>query len=523
MTNYIFLHKRFRPSVVPEQRTSWHPRSTAKLPVEPLTEKQAKAEHARLAEEIAGHDIRYYQEEAPTSPTPSTTRLKRRNARSRRGSRNCVRATACAEGRRGAGGALRRSTTACRCSGSTTPSPMRRPSSSTPASAASCGSARTTRPSTRPNRRSTASRVDALRGRPARHAATRGDGAGGEDVTANIRTIADIPKRLQGDGWPDDHRGARRGLLDHDGFADLNRGRRGGPADLRQSPQRRGGLAAPDRPEDHRRPPAGLLRLRLGPAERDARRDPVRHGKAERLGLHDQPADAAAHAEGLLDAYADMEAQRPKLGFDIDGVVYKVDRLDWQERLGFVTRTPRWAIARKFPAEQATTVVEAIDIQVGRTGAITPVARLQPVTVGGVVVQNATLHNADEIERKDVRIGDTVIMQRAGDVIPQIVSVVLEKRPKDASPTPSRRTARARCTPRSPGRPPRPAPRERVRRCTGEFACPFQELAHLNHFVSRRAFDIEGLGEKQIAFSRAGVGQRAGGHFQLRGRNGTCA
>src|SRR5690606_5186387 len=202
--------------------------------------------------------------------------------------------------------------------------------------------------------------------------------------------------------------------------------------------------------------------------------------------------------EGLLAAYREMEAVRPKLGYDIDGVVYKVDRLDWQQRLGFVSRSPRWAIARKFPAEQARTILEAIDIQVGRTGALTPVARLKPVTVGGVVVVNATLHNADEIARKDVRIGDTVILQRAGDAIPQILGVVPEERPPGAEPY----VVPSRCP--CPLQP--PVARETtasgaetvVRRCTGEFACPFQKLAHLRHFVSRRAFDIEGLGEKQL-------------------------
>jgi DNA ligase (NAD+) len=206
-----------------------------------------------------------------------------------------------------------------------------------------------------------------------------------------------------------------------------------------------------------------------------------------------------------LAAYSAMEAQRPKLAYDIDGVVYKVDRLDWQNRLGFVSRAPRWGIARKFPAQQARTILEGIDIQVGRTGAITPVARLQPVTVGGVTVVNATLHNADEIARLDVRIGDTVILQRAGDVIPQILGVIPEERPKGAEPYkfPSHcpcplHTEVVRETTAS-------GAETVVRRCSGEFACPFQKLAHLRHFVSRRAFDIEGLGEKQLTlFSERG-------------------
>ncbi|MGH7010867.1 MAG: NAD-dependent DNA ligase LigA, partial [Caulobacteraceae bacterium] len=204
-------------------------------------------------------------------------------------------------------------------------------------------------------------------------------------------------------------------------------------------------------------------------------------------------------AAGLEAAYAEMEALRPKLSFDIDGVVFKVDRLDLQARLGFVSRSPRWAIARKFAAEKARTILEAIDIQVGRTGALTPVARLKPVTVGGVVVERATLHNADEIARKDLRVGDTVIVQRAGDVIPQVLAPVLDERGAGAPPFefPDRcpcelGTPLARETTAS-------GAETVVRRCTGELACPFQKIEHLKHFVSRRAFDIEGLGEKQLA------------------------
>src|SRR5262252_7726538 len=241
----------------------------------------------------------------------------------------------------------------------------------------------------------------------------------------------------------------------------------------------------------------------------------------ESCGFKTNPlAKVCRSADELLAFHHAIELQRGELDYDIDGVVYKVDRLDWQERLGFVSRTPRWAVAHKFPAEKAVTVVNDIDIQVGRTGALTPVAKLEPVTVGGVVVQNATLHNADEIERLGVRIGDTVTIQRAGDVIPQVLGVIMEKRPKSAKPYkfPSRcpcplRTEVVRETTAS-------GEEGAVARCTGEFACPHQKVEHLKHFVSRRAFDIEGLGEKQITlFFEQGWVTEPAQIFTLESRN----
>ncbi|MEY4256615.1 MAG: hypothetical protein RLZZ141_1842 [Pseudomonadota bacterium] len=331
--------------------------------------------------------------------------------------------------------------------------------------------------------------------------ATRGDGRVGEDVTENLRTISEIPHRLKGSGWPDIIEVRGEVYLGHEDFAALNRSAAEAGQKLYANPRNAaaGSLRQIDPTITAQRP------LRFFAYAWGLTSAPFAQGQAQALraladwGFVTNPqTQSVIGAEGLLAAYSDFEGLRPKLSFDIDGVVYKVDRLDWQQRLGFVSRSPRWAVARKFPAQQARTVLEAIDLQVGRTGAVTPVARLRPVTVGGVVVTNATLHNADEIERKDLRIGDTVIVQRAGDVIPQIVGVVLDERSDNSLPYifPSvcpcaLATPLVRETTVS-------GAETVVRRCSGEMACPFQRIEHLIHFVSRRAFDIEGMGEKQL-------------------------
>lgn len=333
-------------------------------------------------------------------------------------------------------------------------------------------------------------------------AATRGDGEEGEDITANVLTIADVPKVLPADGgWPEVLEVRGEVYMTKADFLGLNHAQQA----AMDAGDRRAKIFA-----NPRNAAAGSLRQL--DASITARRklhffgyalgevsSPIavtQGGIRERLAAWgftlNEPARTCRSADELIAYWRGIGEGRAAMPFDIDGVVYKVDRLDWQERLGFVSRSPRWATAHKFPAEQATTQLLGIDIQVGRTGALTPVARLQPVNVGGVMVANATLHNEDEIQRKDVRIGDTVVIQRAGDVIPQVVSVVLDRRPHGAESY----TFPASC-PVCGSHAVREGD-EVVRRCTGGLICAAQAKERLKHFVSRNAFDIEGLGEENI-------------------------
>ncbi len=354
-------------------------------------------------------------------------------------------------------------------------------------------------------------------------AATRGDGSEGEDVTANVRTIADIPEALRGGNVPDVFEVRGEVYMCHADFAALNQRQAGKGGKIFANPRNAaaGSLRQLDPSITASRP---LRFFNWGWGEVSALPAETYHGVLDAIaawGFPRAPIRLCGSEDEMLAAYREIELNRASLGYDIDGVVYKVDRLDLEERLGFISRTPRWATAHKFSAEKATAILRGIEIQVGRTGALTPVAKLMPVTVGGVVVQNATLHNEDEIARKDIRIGDTVIVQRAGDVIPQILGVVLEKRPADAAPfvfpsiCPVCGSHAVREMNEKTGK------LDAVRRCTGGLICPAQAVERLRHFVSRHAFDIEGLGEKHIqAIFEEGRIRAPADIFTLQARDG---
>src|SRR5215468_7811015 len=478
------------------------PKSASQIAPDALTEAQAKAELKRLAAEIAAHDKRYYQDDAPTVSDAEYDALRQRNAAIETRYPNLVRAD----------------------------SPSRRVGA---APAAKFAKVRHGVPMLSLDNAFAEEDVVDFVGRIRRFlrlteddeiafsaepkidglsmslryengelviGATRGDGNEGEDVTANVKTLQDIPHRLKGKGVPQVCEVRGEVYMTKSGFLALNKrqSETGGQVFVNPRNSAAGSVRQKD-PAITASRPLGFFAYAWGEmSEMPADSQSSMANWFRSCGLKTNPlAKMCRSVEELLEFHREIEAARAMLDYDIDGVVYKVDRLDWQRRLGFVSRNPRWAIAHKFPAEKAMTIVKDIEIQVGRTGALTPVAKLEPVTVGGVVVQNATLHNQDEIERLGVRIGDTVVIQRAGDVIPQVVEVVQDKpRGKKAYKFPTE----CPCSLKT----------EVVREviaggeagarahCTGEFACPFQRTQHLMHFVSRRAFDIEGLGEKQI-------------------------
>ena len=493
--------------------------------IEDLTAEQAEQELARLAEEITGHDARYYQDDAPAISDAQYDALRLRNGAIEARFPDLVRPDS-PSGRVGAAPAEKFDKV-------THAVPML-----SLGNAFSDDDVREFCDRIRRFLGLDADEVVAMSSEPKIDGlsaslryengklvvgATRGDGQVGENVTANLRTVNEIPETLSGSGWPDVVEVRGEVYMSHADFAALNERQR-----------------ADDKPEfaNPRNSAAGSLRQLDSTVT--ARR-PLRFFAYAWGEMSEEPFATQSEAiaclktwgfavnplftlcesvEGMLQSYRGIEEQRASLGYDIDGVVYKVDRLDWQKRLGFVSRAPRWATAHKFPAEQATTVLNDIEIQVGRTGQLTPVAKLEPVTVGGVVVSNATLHNEDEIARKDVRVGDTVVVQRAGDVIPQVVGPVLDKRTKNAEayvfpdvcPACGSRAVRE-LNPKS-------GKHDAARRCSGGLICPAQAVERLKHFVSRTAYDIEGLGAKQVeAFYAEGLIAQPGDIFTLRERD----
>jgi DNA ligase (NAD+) len=473
--------------------------------VEALTEKQATSEHARLAAEIAEHDRRYYQEDRPTISDAAYDALRQRyNAIEARFPQ--LRTAESLTAHVGAAPAARFAKVRHAV-------PMLSLDNAFAEGDVVDFAGRIRRFLRLPDGEEIAfnaePKIDGL-SMSLRYedgelvtGATRGDGTEGEDVTANVKTLHDIPQRLKGRGVPSVCEVRGEVYMTKHAFLALNKRQAeiGGQIFANPRNSAAGSLRQKD-PSITASRPLGFFAYAWG--EMSEMPADTQSGMIKwfgSCGFKTNPLTKMCQSvEALLKFHGEIEAQRATLDYDIDGVVYKVDRIDWQERLGFVSRSPRWAVAHKFPAEKATTIVRDIEIQVGRTGALTPVAKLEPVTVGGVVVQNATLHNADEIARLDVRVGDTVRIQRAGDVIPQVLGVVAEKRPRGAKPY------------EFPKKCPCPLHTDVVReqtatgeegaiaRCSGELACPYQTIEHLKHFVSRRAFDIDGLGEKQIEF-----------------------
>jgi DNA ligase (NAD+) len=487
-----------------------------KLPdVADLTKAQAKVEHKRLALELDGHDRRYYQDDAPSVSDAEYDTLRQRfNAIEKRFPELVTSDSPSQKVGAAPSGRFRKVRHAV---------PMLSLDNAFAEEDVRDFVGRIARFLRLPDENidfSAEPKIDGLsmslryEGGELVTAATRGDGAEGEDVTANIRTLEDVPKKLKGRNIPDVCEVRGEVYMTKKAFLALNERQKAAGDTIFANPRNSaaGSLRQKD-PSITASRPLGFFAYAWG--EMSALPEDTQSAMIhwfERCGFKTNPLTKLCHSvEELIAFHREIEEQRAELDYDIDGVVYKVDRLDWQERLGFVSRTPRWAIAHKFPAERAMTVLRDIEIQVGRTGSFTPVGKLEPVGVGGVIVQNVTLHNEDYIkgiggdgeqlrEGRDIRIGDTVVIQRAGDVIPQVVDVILDKRPKDAKefnfpkkcPCPLHTDVTRGET---------AAGEEEARaRCTGEFACPFQKIEHLKLFVSRRAFDIDGLGEKQLQY-----------------------
>ncbi|HEX7967666.1 MAG TPA: NAD-dependent DNA ligase LigA, partial [Stellaceae bacterium] len=477
-------------------------------PIEELTEKQAKAELKRLAEQIAHHDRLYYEKDAPEISDAEYDALRRRNSAIEQRFPQLVRADSPTH-RIGAAPATGFAKV-------THAKPMlsldnafddedvqaffasvrnffRRPEDLARVDPA------TIEVAAEPKIDGLSCSLRYERGKLVL-AATRGDGITGEDVTANIKTLKTVPQQLKGSGWPDAIEIRGEVYLERAGFFALNaeREKAGEPVFANPRNAAAGSLRQLD-PEISAKRPLKFFAYAWGEVSpREAARqlgrthwEVLQHFRAWSLPVN--PLSTLCHGVGeVLAFHRETAAKRSDLPYDIDGVVYKVNDLDLEDRLGFAARAPRWAIAHKFPAEQAQTVLKEIIIQVGRQGTLTPVAMLEPITVGGVVVQRATLHNEDEIARKDIREGDTVVIQRAGDVIPQVVTVVKERRPRGSRPYhfPDHCPICGSLAVREPG--------EAVRRCTGGLICAAQVVERLRHFVSRGAFDIEGLGAKHI-------------------------
>lgn len=489
---------------------------TADLPVSALTPDQAAAELARLADAIARHSAAYYQEDAPQISDADYDALVQRNAAIEAAFPQAVRndSPSLIVGAKPAAGF-----------GKITHSrPMLSLDNVFSDAEALEFAARVRRflnlPDDADVRFRAEAKIDglscAMRFEDGRlvHGATRGDGAVGEAVTANLAAVTGLVHELPA-GAPAVAEVRGEVYMSKAGFAALNarQAETGGKIFANPRNAAAGSLRQIDASVSAARPLAFIVH---GWGEMSALPGETQSAVMDSIGSWGF--DAGSHAlgdatmEDCLAFTADLERRRAELPFDIDGVVYKVERLDWQERLGQVARSPRWAVAHKFPAEQAETTLEAIDIQVGRTGALTPVARLAPVTVGGVVVTNATLHNEDEIARLDVRVGDRVRVQRAGDVIPQVLGVVPgagERGPAFVFPDHCPACGST-------------AVREEdgaVRRCTGGLTCPAQRHERLRHFVSRNAFDIEGLGTERLEqFAGQGLLAGPGDVFRLRDR-----